>query len=186
MRDLRGRGEVTARGWRLMSRDAPKAKQPFALSMNFLEASRALVSSVARTIFMLLLTLVITQNSAALAAPTVGRRVLSSGWQQPAVGVHTADSLSDDLSAAVRIHRGGRHLDVWLITPLSMHWDAIKAATDVPQIAAHQSSLSNSWRHDTLASEPARFERLPAKRIRPRIRPRVLPASTIAKAFMRR
>ena len=154
--------------------------------MNFLEASRALVSSVARTIFMLLLTLVITQNSAALAAPTVGRRVLSSGWQQPAVGVHTADSLSDDLSAAVRIHRGGRHLDVWLITPLSMHWDAIKAATDVPQIAAHQSSLSNSWRHDTLASEPARFERLPAKRIRPRIRPRVLPASTIAKAFMRR
>ena len=153
--------------------------------MNLVDASRALVSGVARTIFMLALTLVLTRNSSALAAPNAaGRCVLSSGWQQPAVSIHTADSVSDDLSAAVRVHRGSSYLDVCLITPLSIHWDAVKAATDAPQVVAHQSSLSNSWRqvYDVLVSEPARFERLPAKRIRPRL----LPVSTVDKAFLRR
>lgn len=78
-------------------------------------------------------------------------------------------ALSGDLSAGVRIHRGGRSLDVWLVTPHSMHWAL--AATAPPlhkQIAALNWPLAGTGKFATPA---ARFERLS---LPPRSAPRLL------------
>ena len=45
-----------------------------------------------------------------------------STFQPPMVAIATHYVVTGDLSTAVRVHRNGRFIDVWLITPHSKHW----------------------------------------------------------------
>lgn len=82
--------------------------------------------------------------------------------QPPVYAHYFARSVSDDFSAAVRIHRAGRSLDVLALTPESEHWDA--AFARVPPL--HAQFASAQWRP---GAGRARFERLSLAAMRPRL-----------------
>ena len=80
--------------------------------------------------------------------------------QPPALHVQTERRVpANDLSAAVRVHRAGRTLDVWLVTPHSAHWEALAAAA----LPLHQQLAALRWPL-ALGKRPKvapRFEPLP-------------------------
>ena len=81
-------------------------------------------------------------------------------------------TISEDLSAGVRVHReNGASLDVWLVTPVSRHWnDAIATA---PPLAEQLSA--SGWLSGQKSQGRARFERItvppPLGSLRPKARP---------------
>ena len=142
------------------------------------QAAAAHAASVMARVWQFVLTLILTLTllqRSAIAAPTAiggdqGKLLellpLLDRWQRPGMmRVHEERGVSDDLSAAVRIHKAGAgSVDVWLITPLSRHWNAVVA--DAPELSAQlkrarwQRSDSDS---DALpeAHQPAvRFQRI--------------------------
>ena len=109
------------------------------------------------------------------AVPTVVR---SLGVRVPVpalVGIHASAAVSDDLSAAVRVHRGERSIDVWLVTPLSQHWDPTIA---VPGVADQLDALGWPPVGSPVAESPrvqrlivSRASRVPANADVPSFRP---------------
>jgi hypothetical protein len=70
-----------------------------------------------------------------------------------------------DLSAGVRVHRGDHTLDVWMVTPHSVHWTAAAVA---PPLA--DQLFAAQWPPHATEKAVVRFERLtPA--MRPLLRP---------------
>ena len=97
------------------------------------------VAWVLRATLVLALSLLLARQDALAAQPSA-----SLLMQPPAASVQSERAVpTSDLSAAVRVHRDGGHtLDVWLVVPLSMHWDAI-AADDAPPL--HEQLKTVSW-----------------------------------------
>ena len=133
-------------------------------------AAKCAVSALtwaAQAVLTLALALVLVQRGA-LAAPTSGSSGSSSRggvwlpqldrWQRPGINrLHEERSVSDDLSAAVRIYRGDeKSIDVWMITPLSSHWN--EAVARAPQLSTQ---LANArWSRDGDSEMPRRFQRI--------------------------
>jgi len=107
---------------------------------------------LARSVCALVLALTLSCRGA-VAAPTAPLLM-----QPPAVTIQTDRAVpSDDMSAAVRVHRDGRSLDVWLITPHSIHWAArARAPPLLEQLEARRWPLPRSGAN----SFQVRFERL--------------------------
>ena len=75
--------------------------------------------------------------------------------QPPAVErLELTRDMENDMSACVRVHRGDRAIDVWLVTPLSAHWDEDAVAQPV---AAQLERAS--WALAAAAPGVARFQR---------------------------
>lgn len=115
------------------------------------------VTWVLRTSIMFALALALARRDALAAEPNAALLM-----QPPTLEVRTyRDTPTSDLSAGVRVHRGdGRTLDVWLVTPHSVHWDAI--AADAPPL--DQQLVAVRWppvlSSRTSQRAPVRFERL--------------------------
>ena len=139
--------------------------------INLITAFRRLLL---RVLAPLLLLLFIARPGIALQAPPSTLHLA----EPPAVNVLAAPNIlerrTSDLSAGMRIHRAGRTLDVWMITPHSIHWDAV---TLKPPLA--QQLEAADWPPPRL-NDPPRFERLP-----PRLLP-VLRATPAKMTLLRR
>ena len=78
-----------------------------------------------RTIVLLVISLSLRQHAALGAS-----RMLSEMRLTPAaVTVQAKRLVCNDQSAVVRLHRSGRSIDCWLVTPHSRYWNALGAAT---------------------------------------------------------
>ena len=92
-----------------------------------LVASRLLDAAatwLVRSFITLAMALTLVRGNALAAVPSPTLLV-----QPPCVSVQSERPMAiDDLSVAVRMHRGGRSVDVWMITPLSVHWHTMTAS----------------------------------------------------------
>ena len=61
-----------------------------------------------------------------------------------------------DLSTGVRVRRGGRSLDVWLVAPHSVHWAIAAVAPPL-----HKQLNALEWPLERSSRAAPRFERLP-------------------------
>jgi hypothetical protein len=116
---------------------------------------RTLAAVVTRAMITFALALLLVQRGA-LAAPGVMPQHTAAGCIPPAVGVRSSRTMSDDLSAGVRVHHGDRSIDMWLITPLSAHWSerVAQAPSALEQMKARQ------WKSTPRGGPRARFERI--------------------------
>ena len=117
-----------------------------------------------RTTLVLALSLLLCRQNALAAQPSASLLL-----QPPAASVQSERAApTSDLSAAVRMHRDdGLTLDVWLVTPHSVHWDAV-AAEDAPPL--HEQLKTVSWQPALGGSTGrgrVRFERLEPATLKP-------------------
>ena len=131
---------------------------------------RAFIAWAVRSVLMVALVLTLARRDAAALSPTLMVR-------PPSVSVQSRIARNDDLSAGVRVHRGGRTLDVWLVTPHSKHWDAL--AVGAPPLDQQLESLA--WEPFGGGGKAARFERLVTPAL-PRLLMRRGPAFKMARA----
>ena len=128
-----------------------------------LVASRLLDAAatwLVRSFITLAMALTLVRGNALAAVPSPTLLV-----QPPCVSVQSERPMAiDDLSVAVRMHRGGRSLDVWMITPLSVHWHTMTASA-LP--LARQLDALNWPPPGSQQGEVSRFERLVAIPARP-------------------
>lgn len=135
-----------------------------------LGASRLLDTAITwlvRSFITLVMALTLVRGNALAAVPSPTLLV-----QPPCVSVQSERPMAiDDLSVAVRMHRGGRFLDVWLVSPLSVHWHAM-AASALP-LALQLDALNwpppgsqQGTRFERLVAIPARPWRVPVHQAR--------------------
>ena len=137
------RPRATSAGWLLV---VPVATSPFKMMDGLLRAIAR--SWVVQSVLTLAVVLSLSRPRAFAAPSTV---LLA---QPPSVGVLSQRATpSGDLSAAVRVHRGGRSIDVWLVTPHSAHWATLAAVSSPLQ----QQLATKNWPPPGTA---ARFEPL--------------------------
>ena len=80
---------------------------------------QALAAAITRFALMLSLAFTLTQRAAVAAIPPPSPHLVLD-LPPHAVCQPFARTLSGDLSAGVRMHRGDKTLDVWLLTPLTV------------------------------------------------------------------
>ena len=64
----------------------------------------------------------------------------SSVYQPPAVMMHSSHTISEDLSAAVRIHRDGGTMVVLAATPLSEYWETLHFIDAPPLVEQYEAA----------------------------------------------
>ena len=102
----------------------------------------------------LLVTLALVRPAAVTASPAP--TLLA---QPPSVSMRSEKATpTGDLSAGVRVHRGEHSMDVWLVTPHSMHW---ALAATAPPLSKQLAAMN--WPRAGGAGKSARFERLPPR-----------------------
>ena len=95
-----------------------------AMATRTANVARAAVAWFVRSALILMMALTLSRRGALAAVPSPLTLA-----QPPCVSMQSRRAMpSDDLSAAVRVHRGGRALEVWMVTPHSVHWDRVVAA----------------------------------------------------------
>lgn len=123
-----------------------------------LAAPRALARAITRFVLALTLAMMVSQHISGAMPPPLQQMTLEYSAHssfQP-----RSHALDGDLSAGVRVHRDGYSLDVWLVTPLSRHWNqAIVEAPPVTRQLAASGWLSVRKR----CTGAPRFERIANK-----------------------
>jgi hypothetical protein len=118
---------------------------------------QALAAAITRFALMLSLAFTLTQRAAVAAIPPPSPHLVLD-LPPHAVCQPFARTLSGDLSAGVRMHRGDKTLDVWLLTPLSQYWNE-----DVANAAPLSEQLhASGWldAREKSANTKVRFERI--------------------------